>query len=316
MTLAVMTWNVENLIRPAAGQMDDYSAKLAALADAIDEYAPDVVALQEIGSADALADLIGALDAGWTSQLSRFPDRRGIRVGFIARRAMRNPRDIVELPRQLAPLQADDERTEITRAGRGALAVSVRAGNETVRLVTAHLKSKLITYPDGKFQPRDEGERARYAAYALYRRAAEAVTVRTYCNDYLDGEGRTRPVILLGDMNDEVQAATTQILVGPGGSEIGSSGALRPDQGDAYRLFNVAPLLPEGERQTRVYRGRGEIIDHIFVSRALLERIEEGSVRAPVIGRLPSITDMPGERPADDPSDHAPVLVSLDIPGA
>lgn len=311
--LTVMTWNVENLFRPQDDNEDAYASKLEALARTIGTENPDVIAFQEIGSAEALDDLIGRLDGTWNHRLSRFPDNRGIRVGFIARRELSDMRDIVELPEQLAPLQVDDDRTMITRAGRGALAVSVQAGSDTIRLVTAHLKSKLISYPGGRFQPRDEDERARFAAYALYRRAAEAAMIRTFCNDDLDGQGQIRPVILLGDMNDEPQAATTQILVGPGGSDIGSAAALRKDQGDAFRLFNLAPLLPEGERQTRVYRGRGEIIDHIFVSRALLERIEEGSVRAPVAHRLPSITDDPNERSPRQASDHAPVLVSLNV---
>lgn len=313
MMLTVVTWNVENLFRPQDGEEDAYASKLGALARAINSLSPDVVALQEVGGAEALEDLLVELGGTWDYRLSRFPDSRGIRVGFIAQRNLSDARDIVELPDQLAPLQVDDERTVITRAGRGALAVSIRVGDESVRLVTAHLKSKLISYPNGRFQPRDEDERARYAAYALYRRAAEAATVRTYCNGELNGQGQTRPMILLGDMNDEPQAATTQILVGPGGSEIGGPGALRTDTGDAHRLFNLAPLLPEGERQTRVYRGRGEIIDHIFVSRALLERVDEGSVRAPVPDRLPSITDNPKERPQRQASDHAPVLVSLNI---
>ena len=45
-------------------------------------------------------------------------------------------------------------------------------------VITAHFKSKLISYPRLKgvvagstFSPNDEDERYRYAAYALYRRA-------------------------------------------------------------------------------------------------------------------------------------------------
>jgi hypothetical protein len=107
--------------------------------------------------------------------------------------------------------------------GRGALKVRVRMDSRTVDLVTCHLKSKLLTYPGGRFQPRDEDERARFGGYALYRRAAEAVTLRIYANRLLGGEGRQRSVIVLGDLNDEPQAATTQILLGPPGSEIGTS---------------------------------------------------------------------------------------------
>jgi len=35
------------------------------------------------------------------------------------------------------------------------------------------MKSKLLTFPGGRFSTNDEGERARYGAYALFRRAAE-----------------------------------------------------------------------------------------------------------------------------------------------
>jgi hypothetical protein len=68
-------------------------------------------------------------------------------------------------------------------------------------------------------------------------------------------------VILAGDLNDEVDAATTQILNGPTGSEIGTVGFGRPDRGDGDRMFNLAPLIPEPQRYSRVYRGRQELID-------------------------------------------------------
>jgi hypothetical protein len=65
-------------------------------------------------------------------------------------------------------------------------------------------------------------------------------------------------------MNDEVDAATTQILNGPPGSEIGTGGFSDPDRGD--RMWNLAPLIPPEQRFSRIYRGRKELIDHIFVS--------------------------------------------------
>ena len=57
-------------------------------------------------------------------------------------------------------------------------------------LVTVHLKSKLLTYPGGRFAPDDEDQRARFGAYALYRRAAEAATVRVHADTRA---GRARP---------------------------------------------------------------------------------------------------------------------------
>ncbi|MFA7767929.1 hypothetical protein [Streptomyces sp. NRRL S-448] len=125
-----------------------------------------------------------------------------------------------------------------------------------------HLKSKLLCFPDGRSSPRNEGERARYAAYALFRCGAEAVTVRALADELLAGDGEARDVALLGDLNDEPVAATTQILLGPPGSQIGTSGFERPDQGDQSRLWNLAPRIPEDQRHSGIHAGQPELIDH------------------------------------------------------
>ncbi|WP_211658946.1 endonuclease/exonuclease/phosphatase family protein [Phytoactinopolyspora halophila] len=240
------------------------------------------------------------------------PDSRGIRVGFVSRHPLTLVADVASFPDTLAELQADDSGAVTTRMGRGALAVRIEPAAElSLTLVTCHFKSKLLTFPGGRFSPRDEGERARYAAYALYRRAAEAVTVRDLANQLIDGRGQDHPIIVLGDLNDEPQAATTQILLGPPGSEFGTGGFNRPDQGDAWRLWNLAPLLPADQQYSRVYRGRGELIDHILVNQTLLDRIEQ--VRSIEARPLPSIEGNPNQRRNEPVSDHALVLAKLSV---
>jgi predicted extracellular nuclease len=300
----VATWNLENLYRPGGefGPRDEaaYDAKLDALAGTIGALAPDVLAVQEVGDPAALDDLCERAGGDWNVALSTLPDRRGIRVGFIARPAIERSDEFARFPEQIAPVQVEDDGTTDTAMGRGGLAV--RAGG--IDLVTCHLKSKLLTFPGGRFNPRDEGERARYGGYALFRRAAEAVTVRAAADARLPGD-----VLVLGDLNDEVQAATTQILLGPPGSEIGTPGFERPDAGDPLRLWNLAPLIPEERRYTRIYRGRRELIDHVLASRALVERVVRVDTAAPAA--LPSITDEPSARRDAPGSDHAPVVVEL-----
>jgi endonuclease/exonuclease/phosphatase family metal-dependent hydrolase len=130
----------------------------------------------------------------------------------------------------------------------------------------------------------------------------------------LAGGGREKPVILLGDMNDEVNAATTLILNGPPGSEIGSVGFDQPDQGDGDLMWNTAALIPERQRFTRLYRGRMELIDHIFVSHFLVSdtRITEvTTVTAPQ--GMPSVDDNPNERIGEPGSDHAAVVATFDF---
>ena len=68
--MRIGTWNLENLFRPADGSDTPtgtaaYEAKLASLARVIDGLALDVLAVQEVGSAGALDDLVARLAGTW-----------------------------------------------------------------------------------------------------------------------------------------------------------------------------------------------------------------------------------------------------------
>ncbi|MER5211578.1 endonuclease/exonuclease/phosphatase family protein [Streptomyces sp. NPDC002838] len=315
--MLIGTWNLENLYRPGDpfGPKDKaaYETKLAALAAVIDQLDPTLLGLQEVGEPEALRDLAGMLDGDWHLALSRRADSRGIRVGFLGRTPFEVLSDTSAFPEKLRPVQADDEGVSVAESGRGFLAVEAATGSGPLRAAVAHLKSKLLSYPRGRFQPRDEGERARYGAYALYRRTAEATALRALADELLAGDGRARDVAILGDLNDEVQAATTQILLGPPGSEIGTPGYEAPDKGDATRLWNVAPLIPAERRYSRVNSGRRELIDHVLVSHRLVHRVTEAGTGLPDEGmpRLPSVGTDPRERRGAAGSDHAPVWVRV-----
>jgi endonuclease/exonuclease/phosphatase family metal-dependent hydrolase len=235
-----MTWNVQNLL--AAGTEDGpptqaaFDAKLGSLAGAIDAQQPDVLALQEVGLPQVLGELLERLTHKLPNrELSTHPDGRGIRVGFCSHLPLQQPVQLHPFPVGMAPVQVGDPPADPTappatlaHMARGALQVTVTAGGQDLTVVTAHLKSKLPTFPGGRFQPRDEGERARFGAYALGLRAAEAVTLRAHLTQVLHGDGTTVAVVLAGDLNDGVDAATTQLLQGPPGSELEPRGLPGP----------------------------------------------------------------------------------------
>jgi hypothetical protein len=227
----------------------------------------------------------------------------------------------------------DDPSTPVDEAatgemGRSALAATIQVDGSPV---TAHFKSKLINYArkqglvgGSKFAPNDEGERLRYAGYALFRRTGEAMTVRAHLDQLLAdpanpkvGLGRKRAVVFCGDLNDEPAAATTQIVAGPTGSEIDltpGSGFHRPDGDDGFRLWNLAPLLPADQRVTRVFKGRGELIDHVFASHRLVNPTNLPAVQTiRSVEPLPSIGDDPTRRRNEPGSDHAAVVATFDL---
>jgi hypothetical protein len=299
-----------------------------ALAEVIDVVEPDVLALQEVGPEQVLSDLNGACSIDFDNRLAGIPDQRGIRVVLLSPRRLSNRVDVTAYPVGVLPVQSrdlifDDPATAGNEAvsgplGRGVLSATLRAGGEKVTVMVAHLKSKLVSYErqpgvvsGSTFATNDEGERLRYAGYGLYRRTAEAITCRAALDVMLaadgdepgqgPGTGQTKPVIFCGDLNDEPLAATTEIIQGPGGSEIDSrpgSGFRTSDNGDGYRMWNLYRLLPpEGPNYSRIYRGRGELIDHIFSSHRLVNPDNIPAVEIVAASPLPSMTDDPTHSP-------------------
>lgn len=222
-------------------------------------------------------------------------------------------------------ITATGEAKPVDRMGRGALRVRVAKEGLVVDLVTVHLKSKLLSFPrhwGASFTPRDEGERAQVAGIALMRRTAEAVTSRMWANELL-GREEAVPLIVLGDLNDVPGAQTSLIFNGPQGSQIGTLGFNRPDKGDAARLFNLAPLIEDERRYSRIEAGRKELLDQILASAALLPVGDDGRRRLPDVDShvdfrdgLPSVGNDPGERQEDVAPDHAPVVAGFEVPGA
>jgi hypothetical protein len=101
-------------------------------------------------------------------------------VAFLSTRVLQDIQVVRLFPVGLLPVQKGDDPPgpegppTINQMGRPALAVTIRAANRDLTVVNCHLKSKLLSFPPGpsgetRFSPRDENERARYAAYALYR---------------------------------------------------------------------------------------------------------------------------------------------------
>jgi endonuclease/exonuclease/phosphatase family metal-dependent hydrolase len=307
-TFTAMTWNVENFfpVGNASGPTTKavYGKKLAYLAKTITAVAPDVLALQEVGGPSCLADLQNKLGGPYKySAISQYPDIRGIRVALLSQRRLRAITHTHTFPPGAIPDAPDPNGTLLTSMGRGALAATVTIAGTNLQVMTAHLKSKLLTYPGGRRFPKDEDERARGAGYALFRRAAEAVAIRATLNASMSGN--PNPTILLGDMNDEPTAITTDLLQGPPDTSSGT-----PDKGDDVRLNNLADYLPFKHHYSRLFKGGTELIDHILVSQELLPRVRQVDSLA---HDITSITEKLSSRRDATIPDHAPLFARIEL---
>lgn len=199
----VMTWNVENLFRPGAGgqQLDQagYDRKLQNLAEVIELVDPTIIGLQELGGDEPLADLQAACGAAYYPhrRISTHPDVRGIRVGVLSKLDLTSVEHLVAMPAGAIDDMPNDHGGTVAEMGRGALKVSVAPSGGEIRLVVAHLKSKLVTYPGGRFNPHDEDERAprrRPGTRATRRRSRRPTRPRQPAHDrkYPSGHRRRR----------------------------------------------------------------------------------------------------------------------------
>jgi endonuclease/exonuclease/phosphatase family metal-dependent hydrolase len=292
MTLAVTTWNVENF----AATSSSYGAKLDHLTTILRSLNPDVLALQDVRDEQAVDELALRLD--YAAAVVGMPDERGSRVAVLLRR---EPLEVHYL----------DEPTKAF--ARTPLRVVIEHAHQRLHVLTAHLDSKLATVLGGRDLAESEHERARTLATASERRVREVLALREHVTDLLATE---EPTLLLADLNDVPDAATTQILYGPPGCQPRGPGDRtnaqspfqRGDRYDAQRLFNVAMLAPENERWSRMAHGQRELLDHILASAQLMPR-EHGLRRSPTLEIRNGFT---GEADLAVP-DHAPLSATFSV---
>jgi hypothetical protein len=109
----VMTWNLENLFLPGQDGGPDteaaFQAKLASLAAVIDQVAPDIAAVQEIGPAPALARLQEQLTHHLLHAATGDPNDRQIRVALLSVHPLTDIIKIRPFPQGVRAVQSKDE---------------------------------------------------------------------------------------------------------------------------------------------------------------------------------------------------------------
>ncbi|WP_458098032.1 endonuclease/exonuclease/phosphatase family protein [Roseomonas sp. WA12] len=307
-TLRLATFNAENLLHPDAryAERDDlpmapgeYAEKIAWIGRILDEGRCDLVGFQEVFSSDALEAAVAR---------SRYLSSRGCKVHTPGYEANSNGRPrpdgsqeftgpnvalVTHLPAEVAsvaefppgieftiPLgrvggELDTTGLGVRRFERPVIhaVVELRPGVKVAVLV-AHLKSKRGKFLDSETEEmqRDPRLQALAKTRSLVIRAAESTALRAMVLDILQGTpGRPpMPVILFGDLNDDVGAVTTRV--------IGGEPRLAP-RGEEPRahfgLFSVHDLQEQNSLRdvsySHLFDGRYEVLDQIMLSQHFVE---------------------------------------------
>jgi predicted extracellular nuclease len=276
--LAIATYNVENLAP------SDPDSKYAALANGVvtNLASPDIISVEEIqDSSGAADDGVVAADQTLTkftaaiaaaggpsyqwSEIDPVNDKDGgqpggnIRVVFLYNPA-RVSLDAVPggststgvtvtaAPDGTADLSASPGLVDPTNAAwtssRKPLAGEFVFQGKKVIVVGNHFASKLGDQnADGRFQPE--------ARSSEVQRNQQATVLNGFVNSVLAVDPNAN-VVLAGDFNDYQYSPAVTTLTGNGST-----------------LTDLIGTLPENQRYTYVYNGISQVLDHIFVTKAL-----------------------------------------------
>ena len=118
-------------------------------------------------------------------------------------------------------------------------------------------------------------------------------------------------MLVCGDLNDTMEAATTQLVFGPPGSQIGTGGFDHSDHGDHQRLWDVGYAMnppndysPHQPGPSRTHRSRPGLPGDDRPP----DRRGDRPLDIPSIGFQLQVAPR-----TDPPSDHRPVVAHFDL---
>lgn len=301
-SFSVASFNVLNLLHPGvhfAGRdeqpytQDLYEKKLDWIVRILLVTRPALVGLQELFSSEALAEI--ARRAGYKYMYAPdIEEGKNILLTSAGRREAKGPYNgllsmfpitasssIEEFPSSVSAMQIfegnsppNDLLLPVTSFQRPVLQVDVELKTDiTTTVFVAHLKSKRPLYLSKEMARRDDPSvQACAKARSLIVRAAESVALRNLLASAM--KGSSKPVLLFGDLNDDLSSVTTQIVAGDEPYRFLKSES-KKDIRDTL-LYSVHDIEEQESFRdvsyTHIFNGRYELLDHIFVSQEFYHR--------------------------------------------
>lgn len=346
---SVATFNLRNLVRPGVTyygrsrySQEQFDEKIRWLAEHLYRMDADIVALQEVFHEDALEALItayhallSARESPGKARLDQYdnvhfaPNMRGVDsnpqpgLAILSRRTITQTKVVQDISD--SPIQVDDGdgfSYQLDRLSRPIQMAHIDLGKGiTGAIFNAHLKSKRpkISGAAAKEENALFLERAGGVFRSLALRAGEALALRREILE--QAQGHSSPVIVLGDLNDEIGAVSTEIVAGEAPWR-----SLKTEVKQKYwdvELYSAARAhmrrSEHASLYTHIFNGHYGTIDHILVSQEFYYRNKQR------IGDIHTVTayndhlvddSLDGaERLEKSVTDHGQLMARLSIDG-
>jgi predicted extracellular nuclease len=322
MTLRIATFNLENLGDDPAVQ-PPLSDRIRIMRPQLERLRADILCLQEVDSqGPATARTLSALDqllAGTayatyhrattlTVSGTLFDKRNLVTLSRFPIVATRIARDS-EGPRpsyQFATANPPDTTAAPLEWERPLLQTTIDLGiGRPLTLINLHLKSKLASTVAGQkinnYTWKTASAWAEGSFVSAMKRLGQALQVRLIIDDVFDTAGLDSLIAVAGDYNansDEVSVTAIRGPVEETGNPLHGPRVMVPCENN----------IPESARYSLFHLGRGEMIDHILVSRPMLSFFQHAEIHNEVLPDESGAFRVDTQFPE---SDHAPLVAEF-----
>lgn len=321
----ISTFNVENLDETPPGARPSLAERVALMRPQVARLRADVACFQEVHGQErdgqprsllALTELLhGTSLEGATMTSTRtqggevFDERNLVVVSHLPVLAVEQLRNDLVAPLAYRRLTAvpPDQDAVVVALERPILHVELQLPDGTsLHVVDVHWKSKLPTDIPGQrvdsFTWRTADGWAEGSFLSSMKRMSQALETRRLVDAILDDDPAAR-VVVAGDFNaapDEVSVLAVRGTVEDTGN---------PDL-VARVLVPIEHTIPEPARFTLYHQGRGQMLDHMLVTRNLLEFYRGSEIHNEVLHDESAAFAVDRKFPE---SDHAPVVATFDL---
>lgn len=318
--MRIATFNIENLDE---GQNPDLATRFKILKPQLNRINADILCLQEVHGQErdgrprellALSDLIAntpyagfyiaytetsadeAYDKRNLVTLSRYPigDSRQIRNEYI---------DTLQY-RRTSAIPKETEAKNV-RWQRPLLYTRIDHPDGPLHIINIHLKSRLPSpipgQKDGFAYHSVNGWAEGYFISSM-KRVGQALEVRCLIEEIFDQDENAR-ILVCGDFNAEPGQVPVEAIAG----RVENTG--NPKLA-ARQLVPCSHTIPEQLRYTHIHEGRGNLLDHMMMSRPLLAYYQGAEIHNEVLHDESIAFATDTKYPE---SDHAPFVVNLSL---
>jgi endonuclease/exonuclease/phosphatase family metal-dependent hydrolase len=331
MRLRIATFNLENL-DDQPGQRPSLAERIAIIRPMLRRLRADVLCLQEVHGQEtagqprqllALDQLIAGTDyanplfvrATTLTQQNQPYDVRNLvvvtRFPIVAREQLKHLHAPAPAYRKVTAIPPEQGASDVTWE-RPILRVTLDLGaGRQLHVINLHLKSKLPTEIDGQKLGRDTWRSVAGWAEGYFlasmKRVGQALETRLLVDRIFDtaqAAGTEAFIAVCGDFNAESDSVPVNAIRGP----VEDTG--NPDLSPRV-LVPCENSIPESARYSLFHHGRGEMIDHILVSRPLLAFYRGAEIHNEV---LPDESGAFRDDTRFPEPDHAPVVAEFELP--